>query len=333
MKPRDIIESTLIPHTAFEHATQRLEQCFECAPGAREPICIAVIGESRTGKSRLIEEFEVDHPMTRTPEGLTLPVLRVKTPSTPTIKGLAEVLLDAIQDPRASAGTAFQKTKRLKTLMGEVGTVILMIDEFHHFYDRMSHKVLHPVTDWLKIMVDDTKVALVVAGLPSCRAVLMQNEQLAGRFLTPIAMPRFDWRDRDQREEFVAILAAFHESLTRFFDVPALDTPEMAFRCYCASGGLIGYLSKFLRQAVWNAVDARTKQINLGALMRAHAEAVWRSDGPDGSPSPFSRDFEIEPNEALLEKARALGARAVPLAPPRRHSRRQRNLAEILSAA
>jgi len=78
-----------------------------------------------------------------------------------------------------------------------------MIDEFQHFQDKGSRRIMHHVADWLKILVDDSKVALVVAGLSSCGAVISQNEQLAGRFLSPILMPRFDWKIDNHREEFV----------------------------------------------------------------------------------------------------------------------------------
>lgn len=81
---RTIVETTLVPHTAFEEATQRLEQCFSYADGASEPICIAVVGESRTGKSRVLEECLSRHPHVRNSDGLTTPILRVKTPSKPT---------------------------------------------------------------------------------------------------------------------------------------------------------------------------------------------------------------------------------------------------------
>ena len=56
---------------------------------------------------------------------------------------------------------------------------------------------MHHVADWLKILVDETRCALVVAGLPSCQTVIDSNEQLAGRFHAPILMPRFSWQDRN----------------------------------------------------------------------------------------------------------------------------------------
>jgi hypothetical protein len=166
---------------------------------------------------------------------------------------------------------------------------------------------MHHVADWLKILVDDSNVALVVAGLPTCQAVLDQNEQLAGRFLSPIFMPRFEWSNDEHRDEFIGILGSFQESIGEHFDLPALDSLDMGFRCYCATGGLMGYLTKFLRQAVWNAIDSQRKTISLADLAHAHTQAVWRREGIAGLRNPFDHAFLSSPNEDLLAMVRQIG--------------------------
>lgn len=308
---RKLIENTLIPHAEFEQAGLRLEQCYDYAADASEPICIALVGESRTGKSRLLEECEAKHPKVRKPEGLEVPILKVKTPSKPTVKSLAELMLAALQDPKPTVGTENAKTQRLKTLMRNVGVRMVVIDEFQHFVDKGSLKVMHHVADWLKILVDDARVALVVAGLPTCLAVLEQNEQLSGRFMSPVMMPRFDWKDGAQREEFIAILGAFQESMSEHFDIPDLASDGMAFRCYAGTGGLMGYLTKFLRQAVWNALDKKKRKITLEDLALAHDQSVWKKDGVIGIQSPFSRAFAVTPTEELLARIQQIGVTKV----------------------
>lgn len=304
---RTIVEATLVPHTAFTKASARLAQCLRYAENASEPICIAVTGESRTGKSRVLEECIAAHFPQRTKEGVIKPILYVKTPPRPTVKGLAEEMLRAIGDPKSSAGEERSKTSRLKTLMAAAKIKMVILDEFQHFHDKGSRKIMHEVADWLKILVDDMKVALVVAGLPRCRAVLNQNEQLDGRFLAPAVMPQFDWRDDDARDEFVGILEAFHESLGRHFDLPPLHSPGMAFRCYCGTGGLIGYLTKFLRQAVWDAIDEGRTSIDLAQLYAAHRGAVWVEAGAISFPNPFSKSFTYQPSEDLIARVQQIG--------------------------
>ncbi len=333
---RKLIENTLIPHADFEQAGTRLEQCYHYAADAVEPICIALIGESRTGKTRVLEECEAKHPKVRTPEGLEVPILRVKTPSKPTVKSLAELMLVALQDPKPAAGTENAKTQRLKALMKNVGTRMVVIDEFQHFVDKGSLKVMHHVADWLKILVDDARVALVVAGLPTCLAVLEQNEQLSGRFLVPVMMPRFDWRDGAQREEFIAILGAFHESMSERFDLPDFASDEMAFRFYAGTGGLMGYLTKLLRQAVWNALDKKTRRITLEDLALAHGQSVGMQGGVKGIESPFSRAFVVTPTEQLLTRVQQIGQTRVEVHTTNRRGRRavdHPGVRDVLSAS
>ena len=337
MTLRNLIETTLVPHTAFQQAVERLEQCFTYSKDAVEPICIALIGESRTGKSRALEECERNHPRSRDADGLQVPILRVKTPSKPTVKGLVEVMLEALEDPKFNSGTQNQKTSRLRKLIRTTGVVMVMIDEFQHFYDKGQHKVIHHVADWLKILVDDSKVTLVVAGLPNCRAVLAQNEQLSGRFLSPMYMPRFDWKKEVHREEFKAILGAFHEALSSHFDLPQLDSDDLTFRCYCATGGLIGYLTKFLRQVVWDAIDGQSRVLTLEDLDRAHEKSVWTGWGPVSLARPFERGFSLQADEGVLAKVASIGVAdlALSVATPRRVRRATpvSRVSKVLSAS
>lgn len=318
---RNLIEHTLVPHTAFMNASSRIEQCMRYAVDSPEPICLAIVGESRTGKSRVIEEHCAKFPRHRTEEGLIVPILNVMTPSKPTVKGMVEHMLQKMGDPRFDRGTEIAKTIRLKRLMSNAGTIQIVLDEFQHFYDKGLRGVMHHMADWLKILVSDTKVALLVSGLPSCMAVLEQNEQLAGRFFAPVVMPRFDWQNTQHREEFIGILGAFQDSIGLHFDIPRLDHEEVAFRCYCASGGLMGYLINFLRQAVWNAIDANKKIITLDDLMVAHIASVWSSEETPNSLSPFSRKFQVTFSEELLTRAREIGQPRTPVRVPRSGNR------------
>lgn len=315
---RPIVDSILVPHTAFEVGMQRLQQCVEYVhSGAREPACIAVEGESRAGKSRLLEAHMARFQRERLADGLRVPMLCAVVPSQPTVKGLAELLLQALGVPDWDKGTENVKTARLVKLMRSCGVAMLILDEFQHFYDKSSHRVQHHVADWLKNLVGETRVALTVCGLPTLRAVIEQNEQLAGRFAAPIHLPRFDWFNAEHRAEWVAILAAFAEGLAREFDLPPLDGDELALRSYCATGGLIGYLTKTLRQAVWNALDAQTRVITVADLRRAHETAVWSQDRFAHLPSPFDVDLPVYPAKDVIDQAKLVGTAVLPAPLPR----------------
>jgi hypothetical protein len=306
--PRHLIDKILVPHTAFMGAQQRLAQCFAYAKGgAHEPVCLAIVGESRTGKSRCVDAFRRKYPAARLDDGMHCPVLHVVVPSKPTVKSLAELILRSLGAVDWERGTETAKTIRLVELMKQCGVVALVLDEFHHFYDKSSHRVQFLVSDWLKNLMGATNVALFVLGLPSLQFVIDQNEQLAGRFSAPIVMPRFDWLVDDHRSEWLAILAAFTDSIRAEFDMPDLADDGLALRMYCATGGLMGYLTTTLRQAVWNAVDANARSISLEDLRSAHASAIWAKESLAHLPSPFDANLQVYPTPELISRTKLIG--------------------------
>ncbi len=301
------VDQVLVPHRDFQRAKLRIEKHLFVTQSYSEPICVAVVGESRTGKSRLLESISKQYPKQRNAEGAIVPILSIRTPSKPRVKGLVEVMLRELGDPLwYKRGSENEKTERLYTLLGQTKTHALIIDEFQHFYDKVSHKVQHYLSDWLKIFVDRSGLMLIVAGLPDCMAVINQNQQLRGRFMAPIHMPRFDWNDDDERGEFIACLESFQQALSRY-EFPDLTSDEMAFRFYCATGGLIGYLAKILHQACLNAQMDDKLIITLADLAQAYEESVW-VDGVVFMQNPFGKDFNTTPSEYSVGTAQLIGA-------------------------
>jgi len=317
-----MISKTLVSHTAFEDAVNRIESCFAFSQDSNEPICIAVIGESRTGKSRVLETCCLRHPTTRYEDGLVVPILRIKAPSKPTVKGLIEVMLDGLGAPDSQRGTENEKTRRLRILLRETRTRMVMIDEFQHFVDKGTRMIMHHAADWLKILVDEMNCALVVAGLPSCQAVIEANEQLGGRFVAPILMSRFSWEDIKQRQQFKKVLRSFYDELQKHFEIPKLYSDEMAFRFWCATGGLIGYLAKLLREAVWKSIESGTTLIMLSELDSAHMRSVWSTQN-SCVPRPFASDFQVVPTVELLKSVNLIGVLASPTEPSPKKCKRK----------
>jgi len=306
-KSLTIIERIVIPHTDFVDSQRQIEYCFTffAGQGAQG---LALVGESGTGKTSLLESFESKHEPIRRDDGMEVPVLRATVPSGPTVKSLAGKLLEALNAPDPERGTENEKSRRLRVLMKKSGTRMVMIDEFQHFYDRGKRQIMHNVADWLKVLIDDTRTTLVVAGLRSCRNVIDENEQLARRFLAPIQLPRFSWTEVGQRSQFICILKAFHKEIAEQFEVPAFHSEQMAFRFYCSTGGLIGYLANLLKQTLRNAAVEDREVIRLDDLATAHAQSVWSSEYIAALPNPFERSFRLVETVDLLNRVSKIGA-------------------------
>jgi hypothetical protein len=140
-------------------------------------------------------------------------------------------------------------------------------------------------------------------------AVINQNEQLRGRFIAPIYIPRFTWDSEENREEFMACLEAFQKALDRF-DFPELGSDEMAFRFYCATGGLIGYVAKILHEACLNAQlsfkQGEKLTISLSDLAEAYNQALWK-DCEVSKINPFDTEFDATPSDYLIKLAKQIG--------------------------
>jgi hypothetical protein len=141
-----------------------------------------------------------------------------------------------------------------------------------------THKVMHHVADWLKDLIDMTKVTLVIAGLPSSMSVIDQNVQLARRFSAPIVMPRFDWNMAGDRQQFRSILRVFSKALSRAYESPDLSTEEMGFRMYLATGGLMAYVVRLLKQVERDCITDAKHKLILGDFDSAHLKAIWSAE-------------------------------------------------------
>jgi hypothetical protein len=252
-----------------------------------------------------VERFAKRHPSKRTEEGLQTPVLRVRVPSKPTIRSTASAMLSQLGEPSAGKGTEAELTARVLRLLPAVGTKLLILDEFQHFVDRSNRKIQMAVADWAKTVVDECKVALVVAGLHRSRNVIDANEQLARRFYKPVELPRFDWSVPDQRDDFLDILGTIQDKLD-YLDAPDFTSDELGFRFYCASGGLIGYLIKILRFAESRACQHPERKLTVECLQAAHDWVIWHP--APLVPRPFDLRVPIVPSDEVLGEVRQIGA-------------------------
>jgi len=303
------LEGFIVRHTNYNYVSNQLQQCFNHAHVSSKPMCLAIISEARTGKTEVTEEFVMRYPHVREPEGMKVPILDVLTPSKPTVNGLTELMLSSIGDERYWIGTEIRKTARLKKMMKAANTKMVVIDEFQHFVDQGSARVIHQVADWLKNLVAECSISLVVVGLKEALYVLKQNEQLRGRFSAPVELPRFDWNQNEHRLEFLGVLSAFERHINKDFEGLILSSEELSFRVYCATGGLIGYIWKLLHRVCWNASTAGNRKITIDALDEAFAQSI----GGDAFPNLFNLEIEFEVTSERILQAMTVGVAETPI--------------------
>lgn len=294
-----VLRDVLIPHAAYRNATQALEKAFAEAQSGPDTILVPLFGPSGSGKSTIVESCECAHPSYRDDYGLKVPVVRMKVPSRPTVKGLVTELLYALEDPLYDKGTEQSMLIRLRRLLKAAAVRMVVLDEFQHFVDKASYQVMHHVADTLKVIADETRVVLVVVGLERSMAVIEQNEQLARRCIKQIMLPYFDWASTQLRQEFRSILRAVDKKL-EYLDAVKLSDEKIAFRIFCATGGVISNVMRLLRTAEAYALDSPTRQLDLACLASAYEDVIYRSSR--AVDDPFDPAVNLSASAELLSR-------------------------------
>jgi DNA transposition AAA+ family ATPase len=262
---------------------------------------LLIFGQHGSGKSTAISHYLKQFPRKRISGITKIPVLLAITPETPSVVALSDVLLSSLGDPLATRGTAATKLNRIVHFFKECGVEMLILDEFHHFYDTHRVQEGRRVTDWLKNLMNLTGICVVLVGLPRSIAALNANPQLRRRFRSPLHHREFGFVGKEAQYEFCALMHALEQCLPVRFE-PPLSEPSTAIKMYYATQGLIDYVIKILDDAVASS-DRKTGQVlGVQQLVTAFKRQVW-AECPDWI-NPFLAEklrLLVQPREPFCD--------------------------------
>lgn len=262
-------------------------RAYELNPLTPDPECVAVLGRFRTGKTTLIDSFCSHYPRLVGEETTHVPVLKVVVPAKASMGNMLTSLLVALGDPLADRGSLGVKYHRLERFLADCGVRMLIVDEANHFVDRDSQRVLHDVSNTLKNLVKTHNLACVLVGLPYTEEVLRVNEQFGSLFGDAQLLEPFQWNEAQPEtvKEFRTFLYQVEQQLpleTR----TCLVSKEMAWRCFVATQGKVGYLMRLLRRAAEDVV--RRGSLGLTQELLYEAFAATLAGKRRGVPNPFA---------------------------------------------
>lgn len=280
------INKHVIEHPRLHRALASIDNCRKMSQGAREPECMLILGNPGVGKTTIRDHYLSLNPRKETPDGTNVPVLAVTIPIPAKITFLASAMLAALGDDAPEKGSTEARTRRLRTLIRECKVELIFLDEFHHFIDRDNDKVLRSVADWLKNLISETRVPVILTGLPSSRAVLEANDQLRRRFSRQINMLPFPWQPH-RRKDFQTFLSHLQDSLGLESSLNFADD-EIAERFYYATRGYVSRVLKVARGAAFLAILRGDKELTLKHLAKAYDDRVLlRSHTSEEVVNPF----------------------------------------------
>jgi len=252
---------------------------------------LVIQGPSGVGKSTLIKEYVRDLESAKESEAVKRSVLVVEIPSSPTKKNLATAMLTAMKDPYADSRSHSAETKfaRIILLLSNLNVEVVVLDEAQHLVDY-KRNYAYEAADWVKSLMNETRIMFVLVGLKRTEGLLWANEQLRRRFSATVDYNRFTLNESSWTQ-FAMLLQGVRELLP-VLSITFTDK-EMIRRFYLASFGLIDYLIKIVDRAVWLVQHRGSEGINLEILSEAFKDEVW-SAAPDER-NPFSNTFDFKP--------------------------------------
>ena len=260
------LDKIIIAHDAFSAALHGIEDCMAKSQFYREPIGSLLLAEGGMGKttvyrtilSRLPKAVERDENCDRT----IVPAFYFEIPSPATVKSVAASMLEALgADRHLSGASAAFMTDRLCKLLGKSKTMIVFADEFHNLFNfgPRSTKVNTAVCNWIKWMVNNTKISFCLVGLPAIASFLLADSQLARRFPMHYHLRPLSPGDQERPGALVPfVIEAMQQSKQRlqFESVPKMESLYSANQIYAATGGNPSFVIALIKEAALNALGS-----------------------------------------------------------------------------
>jgi len=258
----------LIRYPRFKELHQEIRLCLRMSKLAGEPQCMSLEGITGAGKSTLITDYAAQFPRYETADGTMVPVFYAETPSPVTEKGMASHLL------------------RIKDC--EVTLVIL--DDFHHLIDKKTNRVLHSVSEWLKVLIKETRTMYLVVGIEGeVETILDANQQLGRLFAARHTLEPFSWDPAKVStiKEFAAFIK--YAERARIPITKSVPRMELLFRIYYATNGVVANIMNLMNLSAVLSGDRGQKEIDPGILSLAFQKRLAKHI--KGKVNPFEVDW------------------------------------------
>jgi len=263
---KDITRRIYVEYPRFGNILQEIGKCHKSYRYNLDPDCLVIYGKSGVGKSTLFKRYATNYPREVKKGNTYVPVLYITIPVPATHHTMVKKLLSTMGDPIVERGSTANKTLRLYKYLRDCKTQLIILDELHNFIDKdYYHTVLQNVRDWLKVLLIDTGIPMVVMGLNEAQKIIDTDPQISRRFLRRITLEPFTLKNESGQKEFISFLSAL-DSLLPLTKRSFLWADEMPQRILAATEGIVGFITALIRYTVELALDRGYDKLELELL-------------------------------------------------------------------
>jgi GTPase SAR1 family protein len=282
---KEAANAIFVPRGFTDEFINAMQELRDGSKEGAEAMCLVVVGEKGVGKSAFLRRYAEDNPQERVVSGnvitITRPVIYVPFPPSPTLKGAAEVFLAALAGPGSQRGSRTALTQRIKEMLIDLKTEIVIADEFQHVRHE-GRKGKSEVADWLKDIIKSTNIPFVLAGMPETISIIQADDQLHSLTEEPTILTAYDWEDKASRFAWKALLAKIDLKLP-FDERSNLSEDATARTLFVCTAGNLRRLRAILRVAVIRALAHKGKLLSWDDLAAGY-HRLPKMPGVKGNP-------------------------------------------------
>lgn len=263
------IANELVGHARFNTVHGHLVEALTRAR-AGDPQILPIVGPTRVGKTRLLENFRSMNSTSGTSRSRE--IISVVSPKHLTGRALPDVCLTSIDMNPALFNNHVAATDAFIKAVNKHGARLIIFDETQHMLERGSSTTVRAAADFLKGLFDQAQASIVLAGLPSLMGLFYANEQLADRARRPVEYFPYYWQGKDYISFRSALGSALDYLEDSGWDTFEFNDRDFAQRMYVATAGRYGLINKIFLEV--QALAGTAKVARYEAFARAFEQAV-----------------------------------------------------------
>lgn len=291
------IESCKLEHEAFMVHYTWLKERIEDALDGLDARVEWIVGPSRAGKSMLFEALVADFPESRNEGIRRVPVLLIQLTRAIPAKAIPMLVMKALNVPIRKGMSETELELEAVHHLKKLGTVALLIDEASHFVEPTARVLPRAAGEMLKKLSDGASLSIFMTGIPRLQLLIDANDQLRQRASAKRELLPYDFSKAHEQVSFAQCVRTYSDMFEEAgwpIDVPFVDLVK---NCYLHTGGLIGVLSKLMRELCTRPRDELPRPLSFQDCEQA-------SDRAGGTRHPLHKPFKHElVSDALLNQA------------------------------
>lgn len=290
-------EEMHVNYPAFVRALVKIKNHVRMCEQLNKGTGLMILAPSGSGKSYITRYLKRLWPDDHSGWKSTIPVISFRAPQIITKHSIAVALLRSIQPVAGVTQKDETLENRILTLLKHIGTRVIAIDNVHDISARRKVGGIREIGDWIRDLIEDSKILILLLGAPSAQDLIQLNPQLRRRSIKRIKIDYFKINTPKKLAEFQEFLKRLEAELP--LSESTEITGDLARKIYYATHGIFEYIFLLFSYAVSVTVDAARDQWSEEDL--AEGFQLMLEDSIPRSLNPFLPDGPSRPLDQIGE--------------------------------